>query len=134
MTLPSEADPGVARVVALPAALALIDTLCRRHGPIMIYQSHGCCDGSTPMGLLPHELKLGAGDVQLGQVGGVPFYVSQAQLEYLQGGQVILDARPGSLGTFSLEDSEGRHFTSTQRLWTDDEWRWLQAHPLKPAA
>jgi uncharacterized protein (DUF779 family) len=120
----------VERVVATPAALALLATLRRQHGQVMLYQSHGCCDGSTPMGLLPNELRLGVGDVQLGLVADVPFFVSRSQLEYLQGGQVILDAKRGSLGTFSLEDSEGQHFSATQRLWTDEEWAWLQAHPL----
>lgn len=125
----------VERVTATPAALALIETLRQRHGPdLMFYQSHGCCDGSTPMCLKTGELSLGVGDVCMGQVGGVPFHAARAQFEYLQGGQVVLDARPGGLGTFSLEDGENMHFAATQRLWTDAEWAWLQAHPLQPAA
>ncbi|NDY89888.1 DUF779 domain-containing protein [Ideonella livida] len=124
----------VPRVVASPAACALIDALRQRHGDFLIVQSHGCCDGSTPMGLLPAELTLGAHDVQLGTVQGVPFWVSRSQWQYLEGGQVVLDARPGSLGTFSLEDALLQHFTSTQRLWTEAEWAWLQAHPLPDVA
>ena len=44
--------------------------------------------------------------------------------------QVLLHAKSGALGTFSLEDAEDMHFVATQRLWTDAEWAWLQAHPL----
>ena len=120
----------VARVVATPAAKALIARLRERHGELMLVQSHGCCDGSTPMALKPGELALGRQDVELGRVDGVPYFVSRSQLSYLEGGQLILDARPGALGTFSLEDSEDMHFAAVQRLWTAEEWAWLQAHPL----
>ncbi|HNI76526.1 MAG TPA: DUF779 domain-containing protein, partial [Giesbergeria sp.] len=40
----------VERVVATPQALALIERLREQHGArLMFYQSHGCCDGSSPM-------------------------------------------------------------------------------------
>ena len=111
------------RVLVTPAALALIDTLRRRHGPaLLFYQSHGCCDGSTPMCLKEGEMPLGQDDRVLGHAAGVPFYVGPAQWAYLQGGPVLIDARPGGLGTFSLEDGEAMHFTATQaRLWTEVE-------------
>jgi uncharacterized protein (DUF779 family) len=38
----------LARVVATPAAHALIDRLRAEHGAIMFHQSGGCCDGSSP--------------------------------------------------------------------------------------
>jgi uncharacterized protein (DUF779 family) len=121
----------VERVVATPAAQALIDTLKKRHGPdLMFYQSHGCCDGSTPMCLKMGEMPLTPQDVRMGELAGVPFYAARAQYEYLQGGQVIIDAKPGGLGTFSLEDGENMHFAGTQRLWTDEECAWLAAHPI----
>lgn len=123
----------VERVVASPEALALLARLRDRHGEVMFYQSHGCCDGSTPMCLRVGEMTLGQDDVRLGNVGGVPFWVGSRQLAYLEGGQVLLHAKPGALGTFSLEDAENMHFVASQRLWTDAEWAWLQAHPL-PAA
>ena len=122
----------VERVTATPAALALIETLKKRHGPdLMFYQSHGCCDGSTPMCLKVGEMLLSATDVQMGEVGGLPFYVGLAQLEYLQGGPQLLDAKPCGQGTFSLDDGENMHFSAAQtRLWTDEESAWLAAHPL----
>ena len=39
----------VLRVTATDAALALIDRLAAKHGPLMFHQSGGCCDGSAPM-------------------------------------------------------------------------------------
>lgn len=120
----------VQRVVATEAALAVIARLRERHGAIFFYQSHGCCDGSTPMCFAPGELGLTSSDLQFGEVGGVPFYAGRTQADYLQGTQLILDVGSGSLGTFSLEDAEGLHFRARTRLWTDDESAWLQAHPL----
>jgi uncharacterized protein (DUF779 family) len=123
---------GVARVVATPAALALIETLKQRHGPaLMFYQSHGCCDGSTPMCLKQSEMAMGAADVCMGELGGLPFYAAQAQYEYLQGGQWVIDAKRGSLGTFSLEDSEAMHFAGSQRIWTEAESAGLAKQPLR---
>lgn len=59
----------VQRVVATPAALALIAQLQARHGAIFFYQSHGCCDGSTPMCFAPGEMSLGSGDVLYATLG-----------------------------------------------------------------
>lgn len=120
----------VQRVVATPAALALLARLRDQHGELFFYQSHGCCDGSTPMCFKPGEMTLTADDLLFAQVGGVPYYAGRTQCDYLQGTQLILDVGQGSLGTFSLEDGEGLHFKSSTRLWTDEEAAWLAAHPL----
>ena len=37
------------RVSATPAAVALIEQLTAQHGPIVFFQSGGCCEGSGPM-------------------------------------------------------------------------------------
>jgi uncharacterized protein (DUF779 family) len=42
---------------------------------LMLFQSGGCCDGSSPLCLHEGELLLGPGDLLLGEVAGVPFYV-----------------------------------------------------------
>ncbi|MFP3693433.1 DUF779 domain-containing protein, partial [Burkholderia sp. SIMBA_048] len=39
----------VARVIATPAAVELIDKLRAEHGAVLFHQSGGCCDGSAPM-------------------------------------------------------------------------------------
>ena len=112
-------------------ALALLERLQAQHGAIFFYQSHGCCDGSTPMCFAPGEMQVGQGDLLYGHVGnGIPYWADRRQAEYLQGTQIVLDVGQGSLGTFSLEDAEGLHFKAKPRLWNDEEAAWLAAHPL----
>ncbi len=113
----------VDRVVATEAALALIDTLRAKHGPLMFHQSGGCCDGSAancyPLG----ELRVTPErDIQLGEIGGVPFYISRSQYEYWKHTQLIIDVVEGRGGTFSLEGPEGLAFLTRSRLFTDEEW------------
>lgn len=109
------------RVQATEAAQALIQQLKRQHGELLFYQSHGCCAGSAPMCFAVHELRLNAGDRQLGEVCGVPVYASEAQCDYLAGLQMTLDVAPGNSGSFGLEDGSGQHFVARVRLWADDE-------------
>ncbi len=78
----------------------------------------------------PGEMPLTPNDLCLGEVAGVPFYAGRAQVEYMQGAQTILDVAPGTLGTFSLEEDEGLHFTASTRLWNDEESAWLASHPI----
>lgn len=56
----------VERVLATEEALALIDLLKEKHGPVMFHQSGGCCDGSSPM-CYPE------GDLLIGRSGCVPW-------------------------------------------------------------
>jgi len=112
----------VERVVATPAALDLIDRLKVQHGAdLMFYQSHGCCDGSSPMCYLVGELTPGRNDLQIGRIGDCPFFISAAQYEYWQNSQLIIDVTAGSGGTFSLEGPEDVCFTTGSRLFTDIE-------------
>lgn len=120
----------VSRVVATEAARALLARLRTKHGEILIYQSHGCCDGSTPMAFKPTELNLGKDDLRYGEIDGTPLWMGRTQVDYTIGTQLILDVGQGSLGTFSLEDGEGQYFKTTSRAWTDEEFAWLEAHPL----
>ena len=69
----------LARVVATPAALALIDRLRAEHGAIMFHQSGGCCDGSSPMCYPAGEFLVGDNDVKLGEIGGAPFFMSASR-------------------------------------------------------
>lgn len=113
--------PVIERVLATPAAAALVEDLRRRHGEVMFYLSHGCCDGSTPMCLAPGELSPGAGDRLWGQAAGAAFWVSAAQAEYLASLQLTLDVAPGNNGAFSLEDGCGQRFVLAMRLFSDEE-------------
>jgi uncharacterized protein (DUF779 family) len=109
------------RVLATPAALALIDALQADHGPLMFHQSGGCCDGSSPMCYPRGEFTVGASDVRLGEIGGQPFYMSESQFEYWQHTQLTIDVVPGRGGMFSLEGSRGQRFLTRSRLFTDEE-------------
>ncbi|MEX5635313.1 DUF779 domain-containing protein [Parafrankia sp. FMc2] len=57
------------RVDATPAALAMLRRLAAEHGPLMIHQSGGCCDGSSPMCYPRGEFLVGDRDVLLGVLG-----------------------------------------------------------------
>jgi len=110
------------RVVATPAALDLLQTIRKRHGPLMFHQSGGCCDGSSPMCYPLGEFLVGDSDVCLGEIDGCPFYMSESQFEYWEHTQLIIDAIPGRGGAFSLDSAEGRRFLTRSRLYTDEEW------------
>jgi uncharacterized protein len=124
----------VERVIATPDALALIDELKNQYGELMFHQSGGCCDNSAANCYLPSDLTIGPYDVQLGHVGGVPFYISKSQYEYWKHTQLILDVIEGSGGTFSLEGSTGKAFHSRSRLFTDEEWAVIEAQVLSDLA
>ena len=117
----------VLRVVATPAALALIDVVRAKHGPVMFHQSGGCCDGSAPMCYPQGEFIIGDYDKLLGAIGGAPFWMSGPQFEYWKHTQLIIDVVPGRGGMFSLEGPEGLRFLTRSRMYTDEEWATLDA-------
>ena len=115
------------QVLATEKAVELIDKLRAVHGPLMFHQSGGCCDGSSPMCYPRGEFLTGDADVQLGEVAGVPFYMSKSQFEYWKHTQLILDVVKGRGGMFSLEGPEGVRFLIRSRIFTDEEIRALRA-------
>ena len=119
-------NSAVSRVSATPAALALIDQLKQQHGALLFHQSGGCCDGSAPMCFPANEFLVGDVDVKLGEIGGVPFYMSQSQFSYWEHTHLIIDAIPGSGGMFSLERPTGLRFLTRSRLFSDEEVAALQ--------
>ncbi|MBN3803276.1 DUF779 domain-containing protein [Paraburkholderia sp. Ac-20336] len=123
----------VPRVVATPAAIALIEQLVAEHGPVLFHQSGGCCDGSAPMCFPANEFMVGGSDVKLGTLAGVPFYMSESQFEYWQHTQLIIDCVSGNGGMFSLERPTGLRFLTRSRLFDDAESAWLAAHPAERA-
>ena len=117
----NESDP-VLRVVATPAAAALVEELRQDYGPVLFHQSGGCCDGSSPMCYPQSEFRVGDGDVRLGDIAGAPFYISGPQFEYWKHTQLIIDVVDGQGGMFSLENGRGRRFLTRSRLFTDSEY------------
>jgi uncharacterized protein (DUF779 family) len=120
------------RVVATDAALQMIEELRSKHGPLMFFQSGGCCDGSTPMCYPAGEFHLSDTDVYLGNLGGAPFYMGLEQFAYWEHTQLIIDVVAGNGGMFSLDNGSGRRFLTRSRLFTDDEFR--QLSHVKPAS
>ncbi len=106
------AASGTEVVAATEAALAVIRRLTAHHGPLMFVQSGGCCDGSSPLCLREGELLVGPGDLLLGLVGGVPFYIDTEQYERWNRPHFLLDVAQGSTDSFSLEAADGVHFVT----------------------
>ncbi|ODN72222.1 DUF779 domain-containing protein [Methylobrevis pamukkalensis] len=117
------------RVVATEAAVALVERLKARHGPLMFHQSGGCCDGSAPMCYAAGEFRTGGSDVHLGDIAGCPFWMGAAQFDYWKHTQLIIDVTPGRGAGFSLEAPEGVRFLTRSRLFTDEEGAELAAAP-----
>ena len=121
----------VDRVLATPAALELIEALKAEHGPeLMFHQSGGCCDNSAANCYLPTDLTIGAEDVHLGDIGGVPFYIGKAQYQYWKHTQLIIDVIEGQGGTFSLEGGTGKAFHTRSRLFDEAELAEVEAEDL----
>jgi uncharacterized protein (DUF779 family) len=123
----SDVPPTVARVVATPAALEAIERMVAERGPIMFFQSGGCCDGSLPMCFLEGEFTIGSHDVRLGTVGNCPFYMDHRQFEAWRHTQLILDVGAGEPEGFSLAAGEDQHFITRSRVFSDDELSALDA-------
>src|ERR1700678_4214328 len=115
------------QVVTTPAAEELMGRLSSKHGELMLHQSGGCCDGSSPMCYPRNEFRTGAQDVYLGRIAGVPVFIGAAQFEYWQHTQLIIDVVPGCGGGFSLEAPEGVRFLTRSRVFTDEEVGELEA-------
>jgi uncharacterized protein len=115
-------------LITEPAA-QLLRRLQAQHGPVMIHQSGGCCDGSSPMCYPDGEFLVGDRDVLLGILEGAPVWISGPQFEVWKHTQLVIDAVPGRGGGFSMEAPEGMRFLSRGRAFTADELERLQAEP-----
>ena len=118
----------VPRVTVTDAAVEVIDRLVDLHGEVMFHQSGGCCDGSAPMCYPKGEFKIGERDVLLGTIHGCDVYMSGSQFELWKHTQLTIDVVPGRGAGFSLEAPEGVRFLTRSRVFTDEEYRWLEEH------
>lgn len=115
------------RVIATKEAEEWIKKLEKIHGPLLFHQSGGCCDGSSPMCYPLGEFKIGSQDVFLGEIAGVPFYISGSQFDYWAHTRLIIDVVPGRGSGFSLEAPEGIRFLTRSELFTNEELALLKA-------
>ena len=119
----------VARVAVTPEAAELFRSLRAQHGPLMVHQSGGCCDGSSPMCYPDGEFQTGPSDVLLGTIDigndraaePVEVWMSKGQFEYWSHTHLTIDVVTGRGAGFSLEAPTGRRFLIRSRLFTDDE-------------
>jgi uncharacterized protein (DUF779 family) len=123
-------DPSRARVLVTEAAATLIASLIADHGPILFFQSGGCCDGSAPMCYPRNEFRIGARDVLLGSVEGQPVFIGALQFEAWRHTQLILDVVPGRGAGFSIEAPRGVRFLTRSRVFTPEQTAAIDAAPL----
>ncbi len=98
-------------ITATSRATAMLRRLAHRHGPLVLFQSGGCCDGSLPLCLLAEDLAPGPGDLLLGEVAGVPFYIDGDQFQRWGGPEFLLDVASGAPEGFSLGPPDA-HFVT----------------------
>lgn len=116
------------RVSATPSAQALIDELTTKFGPIIFFQSGGCCEGSGPLCMPANEFRPSTADVILGKLGeNATYYMSDSHFSFAENMHTILDAVPGSSGSFSLDCGTGMAFITRGRLYSDQELALLPA-------
>jgi len=97
---------------ATEPALAELASLRERYGPLMLFLSGGCCEGSSPLCLREGELRLGIGDRLLGEIDGTALHIDADQYRRWNEPSFQLDLSPGASDTFSLEGVDGVHFVA----------------------
>ena len=117
MTEPRSNEGRGGTVTATAAALSLLERIKARHGEeLLFHQSGGCCDGSSPMCLPRGDFPLGDRDRLLGEIGGIPFYMSGEQYERWAHTRLIIDAVEGMGGMFSLDNGTGQRFLTRSEV------------------
>ncbi len=109
------------RVEATAGARAFIAEIRADHPEILFHQSGGSCDGASPMCYPAADFRVGAGDVKLGEVDGVPVYISGPQFAVWKHTQLILDVVPGRGGMFSLDNGRERRFLARAHVFSPEE-------------
>jgi hypothetical protein len=116
------------RVTATDAARAFLAEIRTDHPDILIHQSGGCCDGSSPMCYPTAEFRIGTHDVKLGEIDGVAVYIGGPQFEAWRHTQLVLDVVPGRGGMFSLDNGRERRFLARARVFSPAEISALEAN------
>ncbi len=104
------------KVSATPEALALLAEIVADHGPVLFHQSGGCCDGSSPMCYPAGEFLIGDRDVKMGEIGGMPFYISGSQYEAWKHTDLLIDVVKGRGGMFSLDNGREKRFLTRSTI------------------
>lgn len=73
------------------------------------------------MCFLRDEFRTGGQDVLLGEIAGVPFWMSASQFEYWKHTALLIDVVPGRGAGFSLEAPRGVRFLTRSRVLSQEE-------------
>ena len=104
------------QVEATQEALDLIEDIKKDYGDVLFHQSGGCCDGSAPMCFQKGDFLIADHDVQMGEIGGVPFYIGGLQFEAWKHTRLIIDVVDGQGGMFSLDNGTGKRFLTKSEI------------------
>ena len=104
------------QVEATQEALDLIEDIKKDYGEVLFHQSGGCCDGSAPMCFQKGDFLIADHDVQMGEIGGVPFYIGGLQFEAWKHTKLIIDVVDGQGGMFSLDNGRGKRFITRSEI------------------
>ena len=118
---PSIEGEDFSRVGMTAEALAEVDRLWDRNGPLMFHQSGGCCDGSSPMCYPDGDFITSDADVRLGVFdvpgrGELGFWMSAEQFAYWKHTLLTVDLVDGRGAGFSLEGPDGKRFLIRSRM------------------
>jgi hypothetical protein len=113
------------RVEITEEAEEIVEQLKQQHGELIFHQSGGCCDGSSPMLLPKEDFYIDGNDIWLGEVAGIPFYMSHDQFEYWKHTHLTVDLTNGRGASFSLEIPLGKRFIIRSRLLKEEELAYL---------
>ena len=104
------------QVEATKEALDLIEEIKKDYGEVLFHQSGGCCDRSAPMCFQKGDFLIADHDVQMGEIGGVPFYIGGLQFEAWKHTRLIIDVVDGQGGMFSLDNGRGKRFITRSEI------------------
>lgn len=89
-------------ITATAAATEMLERLTAERGPLAIFQSGGCCDGTSPICVQREELPPGTNDLLLGELAATPFYVDAEQYQRWGHPAFLIDVGAGPAQGFSL--------------------------------
>lgn len=121
----------VERLTVTPKAVDVIERLKKENGELVFNQSGGCCDGTAPMCYEKSDFYVPSRNVKMGEICGCEFFIDKDQYEYFRHSQIIIDVREEASAfgnSFSLEIDIGYQFITRSRIFTDEEYTYINEH------
>lgn len=116
MTSSVSADELAVAITATPEARAVLRRMTEQHGPIMLHVAGANSGLRKPVCLPAGELRIGARDMLLGVVEGVPVYQMQSRPDgECRCGDYVIDMLDGMPIGFSIDAGNNRRFTIYQK-------------------